>query len=198
MTNRWFALSLMVFMLWMAACQGIKPAVETNQNPQPLQVEIEVKEDLATLVDEALITQADAIFLGRVEAVGQTISGGAEGRRPYHQVAVTVLQPVIDEIALGNGGVLMINGRSPLDETATSTAAMAPVGHNLQVGDERVFIIQEAEFVQDGQTFTVLTPFTPFAHSILGAEKLEGLRAQAAQKRPLSIQPQSQAGFGAY
>lgn len=180
--------AILILSLWgLVACQSA-PSSSPAAAP-PLEVEVEVSQPVALVLEDASLAQADAIFLGRVDVVGETMWSEAGGG-PYHHVAVTVLQPLVDEVALGSGTVLTVNGRSPQDTPTHTTGAMRPAAaHQLTAGMEAIFIIQETAVNGANGRHIILAPVMPLTHSIVEAGRLPELMRQVQQQRPWRAAP---------
>ncbi|MCP4360286.1 MAG: hypothetical protein GY796_19945 [Chloroflexi bacterium] len=204
MNKGWFFSNLILAAVMMTACNLLNDVADgrATQSGQII-LEAEMSHDVTAVVDETLITQADAIFLGQVDWVSATIwQQDGEQNVPTHQIAVTVLQPLVDEANLGSGGILTLPGRSPLDGNIPSTGAMKPAeraNHNLQVGGEMIFFVQQTHLTHGNNSQLALALFSPLMQSIVGADQLGDLILQVERERPLLVQPQSTASeLGAY
>ena len=186
MAKKQIVFSLLVLILMMTACSVAEKNVDGNEKGQIVHFEIETRPELKPVADEVMMVQADAIFLGRVDWVGHTVWSDNQAQ---HQMAVTVLQPIVDDVNLGSGGILTVAGPSPVDnDDAPSTAAMQLdnlARHNLEKGDEIIFFVQQVRVQQEGHSQLVLTPFSDMTHSVLSPELLNALILQVGQQRPL-------------
>jgi len=184
-TAKWITLLALLGLL--IGCQAHQPAAEISSdeigntvsevgdsdNDAELVVEVEIPA-VEQVSRTDMVAGADAIFLGRVDYISETMTR-ADGS-PYYQIAVSVLQPLVDEVNLGTGGVLIVSGHSPLeskDETAAS----------LQVDAEMVLFVR-----QDG---TVLVPFVDNGSAFMDAGQFNTLIFEILQQRPNQLLPQA-------
>lgn len=124
---------------------------------------MEVILDYALLTRSQMIDSADAIFVGRVTDISPTtwnqdngqyweqeIEGTTMNAMPVHQLAVAVLEPIKDEIGLGETAVLTINGKSPADDGPVPISDSLELGgtadYDLKVGDQLVLFVEQREF----------------------------------------------------
>lgn len=187
-----------IILIGISACTAPGNA-SSPEAGKPVQVEIEVRDELKLVANEIMVSQADAIFKGRVDWIGPSIwvDGVA-----HHQLAVSMLQPIVDEANLGSGGILTIAGPSPLDNVEVpSTAAMrrdAQPSHHLEIGDEAIFIVQQTEISGEGHYQPVLTTFSDVTQSILSVDLMDALILQVQQQRPYQAAPAQSAELGVY
>ncbi len=192
------AFIFIITLIGIPACSAPNSSVSSEAG-KPVQVEIELRDELKLVADEMMVSQADAIFKGRVDWIGPTlwVDGAA-----HHQLAVTALQTIVDEADLGSGGILTMAGPSPLDgDEAPSTAAMrrdALPRHHLKVGDEAIFIVQQADISRQGEPQPVLATFSDVTQSILSVDLMDALILQVQQQRPYQAAPAQSAELGAY
>jgi hypothetical protein len=202
MKGIWKSIGFVITALALVSCHAVEtaepgialePNLEQADNEE-LHVEAEIVSEEETFLRDEMITQAEAIFLGRVDFVGETKwnqeSGAywAEGQ-PYYHIAVSVVQPLVDEIGLGTGGVLTVSGKSPLNGQSTGGDAMTLVDSSrqeLQVGDEIILFVRQSEMTwRDGRIQTVMTPFSDLASSTMDADLFHSLAAEMLHKRPI-------------
>lgn len=187
MTKKWTFLGIFIGMLGLTAC-GLTS--HEGSKGTAMQLEIETNRALPAVTDDALISQADAIFLGRVDWVGATVwtDGAAQ-----HQIAVSVLQSLVDEANMGSGGILTIAGPSPIDTAKTPTTAAMQLAnqasHHLQIGDEMIFLVKQTEVNANGRSQSILAPLSNTSQSFLSADLLNDLIVQVQLQRPLLVNP---------
>ncbi|MCZ7666893.1 MAG: hypothetical protein M5U34_06525 [Chloroflexi bacterium] len=93
---------------------------------------------------ETMMTEADAIFLGRVAKVSETSWNQENGRYweeglPYHDLTFAVIQSIAGDVK--DNVSLTVIGNAPLD-----TDAVLESDHTLQIGDEVIVFARNTEF----------------------------------------------------
>lgn len=182
---KWIILLALLGLL--IGCQAHQPATEISSDEvgntageasdsdkdADLVVEVEIPA-VEQVARADMVAGADAIFLGRVDYISETMTR-ADGS-PYYQIAVSVLQPLVDEVNLGTGGVLIVSGHSPL-ESKDETAAP------LQIDAEMVLFVRQDE--------TILVPFVDNDSAFMDAGQFNALVFELLQQRPNQLLPQS-------
>lgn len=165
-----FAIPLLTGVVWaLASCSpSLSPAENTNEN---ITVNIEAEHILLTRED--MLEQADIIFVGKVTNIsptrwnqdsGQywqevTEEGVAEkGERlttthsawPIHEIELSIVQPIVDEIGIDEKVILTLIGKSPVDNISqTNNGETIQIegdsSHALQIGDEIIVFAVRTE-----------------------------------------------------
>lgn len=116
---------------------------------------------------EQMITEADAIMYGVVTNISETKWNQDNGQyweeitkedngetvhaaTPFHEIELTVLRPIVDEIGLSDKVTITELGRSPVDIGQTiminnGLELISDASYNLAVGDEVVVFLEQSE-----------------------------------------------------
>ncbi len=175
----------------------------------------------AAISREEMIAQADVILVGKVTNVSPTRFNQDSGEYwddaddadsesavvPIHQIDMTVLQPIVDTLGVGDAVVVTVSGNSPLEQPLGSAAGLIMAGspsHNLEVGEQVIAFLGQTDLIwRDGtrpvlmfmgfpaESYLVLRSDGLYHDDWLDKEpvSLEALIAQVAQKRTVLTQP---------
>lgn len=142
----------------------VVPAVE--QVEAELQFEVAEADKYA-----AFISQADVVFVGRVDYVTQSRLESENGRT--HQIAFTIVESFVDKFNLGSGVVVTIQGESPMDQAVdlqNGTILTNQPSHHLAIGDEVIIFAREGTIKTANGESAVLMPVTKDGSSFAAIE----------------------------
>lgn len=145
-----------------AACRST-PSSAPISGPTPELAGIRVILDRAIESDEGLLAAAEAVFLGEVIAISPTRfnqdSGDYyDGAMGVHTVTFRLIQPIVDEIGLGEEVTLTSGGGSPIDDGRVVLQGQSiqsyeiTVPHELATGQEVVVFAARGELAWRGGT----------------------------------------------
>ncbi len=128
------------------------------------------------LLYDNLVAQSDAVFLAQVSYISATKSDEATDE-PYHQIAFSIEQAIVDDLELGSGIVMFVFGESPADGEKTAV-------HQLKVGDSIVVFAKEGI----NGTQTVIMPAAEATKSFLAVDAWEQVQEVASKGEEASMQ----------
>jgi hypothetical protein len=164
--------SLFMLMMLLTACSifdlNLQPPSGEAVRPVPTAI---LDQEEVILPYELLISQADAVFLGRVSYISATQSV-ADSMEMTHQISFAVAQAGTDTIGIGTGVVMTVLGQSPVDDilvVGDGTLLQGTAVHQLQVGDEVVVFAKQVQLTSDSVTKAVLMPIPDLTQLFLTA-----------------------------
>lgn len=156
------SIAFIAVLLLLAACAPDLLVTSPTAVPTSAGQTVEVILDYELLSRAQMIAAADAIFVGQVNDISPTswnqdsgqyweqeIEGTTITATPVHQLKVAVLQPIVDQVGLGETAVLTVSGKSPGDnglvQITESLQLGGTVDYDLQVGDRVILFATERE-----------------------------------------------------
>ena len=136
---------------------------------------------------DSLVAQSDAVFLAQVSYISATKLDETSAE-PYHQIAFSIEQAIVDDLELGSGIVMLVFGESPVADAEAaptppteSSRTRGQAVHQLKVGDSIVVFAKEGT---NGNQ-TVIVPATDASTAFLATDMWEQVREIASDNQRL-------------